>query len=56
MVDLEPGKIILFRYIGYLILLCIALIFGSLVLRSLKSGSKEKSYDSGRLRYELLFD
>jgi hypothetical protein len=42
MVDLEPVKIILFRYIGYLFLLCIELIFGSLLFKKLEKWIKIK--------------
>jgi len=42
MVDLEPVKLILFRYIGYIILLGVALTFGNLFFKKLEKWIKRK--------------
>lgn len=42
MVDLEPFKLVFFRYIGYIILLGVALIFGGLFFKKLEKWINRK--------------
>ena len=42
MVDLEPARAVMFRYIGYIILLGIALILGNLFFKKLEKWIKRK--------------
>jgi len=55
MVDLEPVKVVLYRYIGYIILLGVTLILSNLLFKKLEKWIKRKKLWQVTLRCGLLY-